>query len=132
MTYVRIVFDVQPKNIDELIQVLITVGGNLIDYPGKVRTETANLMTSKIHRNIVISTPGAKYMCNNVTKSYLNTTMERYEYMRMHISLLPDKIIEAYKLMEKVGGKRFTHMEIWRRMYGFPHAGIFANYLLEK
>ena len=33
--------------------------------------------------------------------------MARYEYMRMHISLIPDEIIEEYKLLEKVDNKGF-------------------------
>ena len=38
------------------IQVRITVGENLIEYPGKLSAKTADLTTFKIHINSVIST----------------------------------------------------------------------------
>jgi hypothetical protein len=72
--------------------------GNLIDYPGDVSTQTANLTTFKTHLNSVISTPGAKYMCMDVGNFYLMTPLDEPEYMRFHISLIPDEIIEAYDL----------------------------------
>ena len=80
----------------------------------------------------MISTPGAKYMCADFKNFYLNTPMARYEYMQMHISLIPDDIIEAYKLLEKVNDKVFFHIEIRRSMYGLPQAGILSKKLLVK
>ena len=122
--------DVRPQKIDEPNRVRITVGGNLLKYPGVVKTETSSLTTSKIHWNSTISTPGAKYMCADVKNFYLNTPMARYEYMRMHISLIPDEIIEEYKLLEKVDDKGFVYMEIRRSMYGLKQAGKLSNDLL--
>ena len=129
-TYARVVVDVRPQKIDEPNRVRITVGGNLLKYPGVVKTETSSLTTSKIHWNSTISTPGAKYMCADVKNFYLNTPMARYEYMRMHISLIPDEIIEEYKLLEKVDDKGFVYMEIRRSMYGLKQAGKLSNDLL--
>jgi hypothetical protein len=40
----------------------LTVGGNIIDYPGDVSTKTTGLSTVKLIFNSVISTPSAKFM----------------------------------------------------------------------
>jgi hypothetical protein len=58
VTYARIVVDYCPQK-DDPNRVRITVGGNLIEYPGELTTRTADLTTSKILWNSTISTPGA-------------------------------------------------------------------------
>lgn len=58
--------------------------------------------------------------------------MERYEYMRMKLTDIPDDIIELYKLREKVNKEGFVFLEIRRGMYGLPQAGRIAQELLEK
>ena len=58
VTYARIVVDYRPQK-DDPNQVRITVGGNLINYPGELTTQTADLTTTKILWNSTISTPGA-------------------------------------------------------------------------
>ncbi len=40
----------------------ITMGGNLINYPGNCGTPTADLLTVKLLLNSIISTPNAKFM----------------------------------------------------------------------
>ena len=65
VTYARIVVDFRPQKTDPN-RVRITVGGNLIDYPYEITTRTADLTTSKVMWNSVISTPGAKYACADV------------------------------------------------------------------
>ena len=65
VTYARIVIDYRPQKNDPN-RVRITVGGNLIDYPGELTTRTADLTTSKVMWNSVISTPGARYACADV------------------------------------------------------------------
>jgi hypothetical protein len=80
VTYARTVVDYRPQKADPN-RVRITVGGNLITYPGEVTTRTADMVTSKILWNSVVSTPGAKYCCADVKNFYLETPMDRYEYM---------------------------------------------------
>eukprot|EP00957_Ditylum_brightwellii_P039758 3010096-Ditylum_brightwellii.AAC.1 len=58
VTYARIVVDHCPQKKDPN-RVQITIGGNLINYPGDVATSTADLITTKLLRNSVLSTPGA-------------------------------------------------------------------------
>ena len=94
----------------------ITVGGNLIDYPREFTTCTADLTTSKVMWISVISTPGAKYACADVKNFYLMTPLDRYEYMKMKIDLIPPELIELYDLVPKVKydkrGVGYVYMEI--------------------
>ena len=82
VTYARIVVDFRPQKTDPN-RVRITVCGNLIDYPYELTTRTADLTTSKVMWNSVISTPGAKYACADVKNFYLMTPLDRFKYMRM-------------------------------------------------
>ena len=91
VTYAWIVVDYRPQKKDPN-RVRITAGGNLIQYPYELTTRTANLPTSKILWNSVISTPGARYMCVDIKNMYLATPMDRFEYMQMPIELIPEKI----------------------------------------
>jgi hypothetical protein len=71
----------------------ITVGGNLINYPGDCGTPTADLLTVKLLFNSIISTPNAKFMSIDIKDFYLCTPMKRYEYFQMKIELFPGDII---------------------------------------
>ena len=86
VTYVRIVVYFCPQKKDPNC-VRITAGGNLIDYPGKLMTRIANLTTSKILWNSVLSTEGATFMGIDISNVYLGTPMDRYEYMKIPLAL---------------------------------------------
>ncbi len=47
-------------------RVIITVGGNLIEYPHEVTAQTADLFTEQLLWNSVVSTPNEKHNCVNV------------------------------------------------------------------
>jgi len=62
---------------------------------------------------------------------YLKTPLDRYEYMKMPLTLFPTDIIEYYKLIDKALDE-YIYMEIRKGMYGLPQAGILANKLLKE
>ena len=68
ITYARVVVDFCPQKFDPH-RIRITAGGNLINYPGELSTRTADLTTSKLMWNSVLSTEGAKYMCLDIKNS---------------------------------------------------------------
>ena len=125
VTYGRLVVSICPQK-EETHRVRLTVGGNLIDYPGDFSSPTADLTTAKCLFNSVVSTPVAKFMTTDVKDFYLNTPMERYEYMRPPISLIHDEIIEQYNLLPLVQDG-WVYMEIQKVIYGLPQAGLLAN-----
>jgi hypothetical protein len=54
-TYANIIVDFQPQKEDPY-RIQICIGGNLINHPGKLTTRTADITTSKLHWNSVLST----------------------------------------------------------------------------
>ncbi len=130
VTYGRIVVLHRPEK-TEPNRTRLTVGGNLIDYPGDVSTPTADTTTAKMVINSTISRPNARYMCGDIRNFYLGTPMERFEYMRLPIALIPQESIDAYNLLPLIH-KGHIYIEIRRGMYGLPQAGILANQLLTR
>eukprot|EP00804_Cyclotella_cryptica_P025030 CCRYP_015953-RB/>CCRYP_015953-RB protein AED:0.31 eAED:0.30 QI:0/0/0/1/0/0.33/3/0/681 len=110
VTYGRIVIYFRPQKADPN-RVRITAGGNLIkDYPGELTTRTADLTTSKILWNSVLSTGGARFMGLDIKSFYLTATLDRYEYMRMPIDVFPEHIIQQYNLRRHVK----MDLSIWK------------------
>jgi len=85
-TYANIVVDYRPQKEDPH-RIRIMTGGNLINHPGELTTITADITTSKLHWNSVLSTQKAKYMCLDLKSFYLSALLERYEYMRIPIGM---------------------------------------------
>jgi hypothetical protein len=131
VTYDRIVCTVRPEK-DDPNRTRLTVGGNLINYPGDCGTPTADLLTVKLLLNSVVSTPGAKFMTIDISNFYLMTPLDRYEYIKMKIENFPEDVIAHYNLREKVTPDGYVYVECRRGMYGLPQSGILAQELLEK
>eukprot|EP00804_Cyclotella_cryptica_P007932 CCRYP_019848-RA/>CCRYP_019848-RA protein AED:0.05 eAED:-0.05 QI:0/-1/0/1/-1/1/1/0/1335 len=130
ITYARVVVDYRPQKEDPN-RVRFIVGGNLIDYSGELTTHTASLVTSKILWNSIISTPNTRYLTADLKLFYLTAPLDRYEYMRIPLEIIPTHIIDQYNLRDKAKNG-FLYMEIRRAMYGLPQAGILANKLLKQ
>ena len=58
--------------------------------------------------------------------------MERPEFMRLPLKLIPTEIIDKYKLREMADEKGWVYVRIVLGMYGLPQAGLLANKLLAK
>jgi hypothetical protein len=129
-TYARIVCDIRPQKAEKH-RVRLTVGGNLINYPHKVSTPTADLATVKCLFNSVVSTLNAIFTGADIKDFYLNTPLDEYEYMRISADLIPDEIMDQYNLRSKIVNG-FIYMEIRKGMYGLPQAGIIAHNLLKE
>jgi hypothetical protein len=73
--YARIVIDHQSQK-DDPNCICITVGGNLINYPYKLTTRTADMVSTKIMWNSVVSNPGAKFGGTDIKNMYLKTPLD--------------------------------------------------------
>ena len=71
-------------------------------------------------------------MTIDIKDLYLNTLMERYEYMRIKLSNLPNNVIKQYNLESKVTADGWVYVEVRKGMYGLPQAGILAQDLSEE
>ncbi len=75
---------------------------------------------------------GAKCVMLDIKDFYLNTPMKRYEYMRIKITDIPEKIIKEYKMHEIVTEDGYVYCEIQKGMYSLPQAGIIAQEILQE
>ncbi len=76
---------------------------------------TADLATTKIMWNSVISTPNAKYMFADVKHFYLGTPLDRFEYTRMPMHMIPQEFIDLFGLAENLK----TTMFLWKSNKGY-------------
>lgn len=127
----RIVCNVRPQ-IEEVFRMRLTVDGSRINIDMDCGTPTASLLTVKLLLNNVISTDGAKFMSIDIKDFYLNTSIDRPEFLRMNIKNFPDDVIKHYNLLDKVDAKGNLYIKCVSGMYGLPHAGIIAQRLLEE
>ena len=104
---------------EEPNRAILTVWGDLIEYPGDVRTPTSDTTTANIVWNISVSTPKSKYMCIGNNNFYLGAPLTRYEYLHISITLIPEDIIHKYNLLPFVRNG-FIYLDICKGMYGFP------------
>ena len=100
VTYGLITTLIRPEKIDEPNRTRLVAGGDRVHYPGDAGTPTADLLTVKLLLNSIISTKDARFMTLDIKDFYLNTPMERYEYMRLRLADMPEDVIEHYKLRD--------------------------------
>ena len=129
-TYLRVVAAYRPTKEDPY-KIRWTVGGNLISYSGHTYTPNADLTTTKILFNSVISTDKARFMTIDIANFYLNSELDTYEYMLIPVKMIPQDIFDEYKLQDKVH-KGHVLAEIQKGMYGLPQAGRIAYVKLLK
>ncbi len=131
VTYWQFVCTVRPDKA-EPNQTRFTIGGDRINYPGKVTTPTAEMLVAKMLFNSVISTKGTRFMTMDISNFYLMTPLHRPKFIQMKLSNIPDEVVEEYKLREKATKNDSIYIKAKRGMYGLPQSGLLANKLLEK
>ncbi len=93
---------------------------------------TVKMMTVKMHLNSVILTKGVQYYTFDLKDFYLNTPIERLEYMRLKLSNLPQEFVHMYDLTKIAEDNGNMYIKVQKGMYGLPQAGILAHRLLEQ
>jgi hypothetical protein len=124
--YARTVVAVRLKK-EEINRVRITVGGNLLEYLGETSTEAASIETIKLFINSVLSTPGARLGTIDISNFYIQNYLKDYQYMRFHISMIPQQIIDEYNLTDIMEADGWCYVEIRKAMYGLKESGFIAN-----
>jgi hypothetical protein len=117
VTYGQFVCTVRPEKA-EPNQTRFTVGGDRINYPGKVATSTAEMLVAKMLFNSVISTKGAGFMTMDISNFYLMTPLHRPEFIHVKLSNIPDEVIEEYKLREKATKNGSVYIKAKQGLYG--------------
>ena len=92
-TYSNVVCDYRPLKYDPY-RVQLTIGGDILIYPGDPRDPAASLIDSKIIFNGTISTPGARLFCADIKDYFLNNPMVCHEYINILLRWFPREIID--------------------------------------
>ena len=131
VTYGKIVFKVKPEK-EENDPTRLTVGGNLLDFTGNLSDPTVSVTTAKCVFKSVVSTPGAMFLLADIKHFYLNNILPDPEFMRIPLKIIPQEIIDAYKLTAPVDNHGCIYMCIKKGVYDLKQAGIIANQELVK
>jgi hypothetical protein len=121
---VRIVAALKPLK-EEQHRIRFTLAHHHHDYTGDTSTPTVEMPTVKAHLNSVISTPGAKYMTLDISDFYLNTEMERPEFMRISSRIITEEITQQYDL-QQYNKDNYVYFQINKGLYGLVQAGKLA------
>ena len=116
-----VVFEVKPHKEDPNLM-RITVAGSQIFYLGDVGTPTGSIDLVKLVINSVLSRRNARFVPFDSKTFYLQTPMERSEYVRIKLSDIPQEFIEEYDLT-KAAQNVWIYFEILRGCYGLPQSG---------
>jgi hypothetical protein len=102
-----------------------TYGGNITDYEGPTSAQTADMVSIKILLNSVVS-DRASFMTMDIKDFYLGTPMDKKEYMRVHLSQIPQETRDLY-LNDGLVQNECVLAEVNKGIYGLTQAGILAQ-----
>ena len=87
------------------------MGSNRLDLPGTIITHCDSLTIKKCLLNSTIHTPGAHFRTLDIKDFYYGTAMARYEYMKLALACIPDKIVKQYNL-RALSSEGWVYLEI--------------------
>ena len=120
--------EVKPQK-EELNRTRITVACSRICYPGNICTPTGSLNLVNIMINSVLYCQNAHFFWFDAKNFYLQTPVDRYEYVRIKLSDITQEFIEEYNLTQ-LAQNGWIYFEIIRGCYGLPQSGRPPNDLL--
>jgi hypothetical protein len=128
---IRVVAALKPLK-TEMHRIRFTIAHHHHDYTGATSTPTVDMPTVKCHINSTISTIDARYATIDISNFYLNTFMERPEYMRIPLKMIPQQIIDEYNLQE-LAHNGYVYFQVDKGLYGLVQAGKLAyDQLLQR
>eukprot|EP00804_Cyclotella_cryptica_P003834 CCRYP_020458-RA/>CCRYP_020458-RA protein AED:0.26 eAED:0.26 QI:0/0/0/1/1/1/3/0/581 len=100
------------------------------DDPHRVRlhsdcgTPTADMLTTKILLNSIISTKGARSMTIDIKDFYLNTPMARPEFMRLKLADIPEEFIILYNLRKLATPDGYVYVRVQKVANGYRQSTV--------
>ncbi|KAL7486231.1 hypothetical protein ACHAW6_011827 [Cyclotella cf. meneghiniana] len=128
ITYTKVICEFHLQKSDPH-RTRITIGGNRIAYPGDAGTRTVSLETFKLLINSTLSTQGAAFACFGIANFYLGTLLDRPEFVKIQLSIIPDEFVDEYNLTT-LAYDGWVYFKITKGVYGLKQAGKLANELL--
>ena len=102
-----------------------TIGGDRINYPGPTTAHTAAMPLVKMLIHSVIS-DNAQWIALDIKDFYLNTPLERPEYLRISAKYIPACTVTKHRLDQFLHNNTVL-FEVNKGMYGLPQAGLLAQ-----
>jgi hypothetical protein len=103
----------------------LTIGGDRIQYPYDTAAVTAEIDAIKILINCMIS-EDASWSTLDLTDFYLGTDLPHPEYIRIPRNLIPEKVIDFYKL-QRYFSSNALYCSVHKTHYGLPQAGALSQ-----
>ena len=127
VTYANMICDYRPHK-SEKFRVRLTVGGDRLVYDDDAASPAASLLETKLLLNSTISdaSKGARFMTLDIKDFFLQTVMERPEYMRIHSKYFLQEMREKYKIDSIIAPDGYVYCKIKRGMYGLKQAARLA------
>ena len=123
-----VVCEVRPQKEDPN-HTCITVAGSGICYPENIGTPIGSLDLFNLMINRVLSRHNAHFVWFDLKNFYLQTPMDRPEYLKIKLLDIPQEFIEKYNPTQLVHTV-WIYFEILCGCYGLPHSGRLTNDLL--
>ena len=102
-----------------------TIGGDRINYPGPTTARTAAMPLVKLLLQSVVS-DNSRFLTLDIKDFYLNTPLDRPEYLRISSKFLPQHIVVKNNLQQYLHNGSIL-FEVNKGMYGLPQAGLLAQ-----
>jgi hypothetical protein len=96
-TYLQVVSTLRPNKANPRC-IQLTVGSNHIVYAAHDSTKTADLTTTKILINSILSTTDARFLRISIKDLHLGAPMADKKYMYIPLQMLPQAIVDQYNL----------------------------------
>ena len=109
ITYTIFVSDIRPKKYEPR-RMRLLVGVNRLECDGEKSTETSGLETTKIIVYIVISIPGVRFGLFEISNMYLNTKLPSPKYMKIHVIMIPQEVMEEYDVTQYLDEKGYSYV----------------------
>ena len=107
-----------------------TVRGDRINYPGPTTARTAAMPLVKLLLQSIVS-DYSRFLTLDIKGFYLNTPLDRPEFLRISSKFLPHYIVAQNSLQQYLHNGSIL-FEVNKGMYGLPQAGLLAqNRLIE-
>ena len=113
----------------------MTVGGDKLSYDEDTGSPTASILETKLLANGVISDHkkyNSKFCAIDLKDFFLNTPMDKPEYIRIHKKYFSPNFVSTYKLHDKIAPDNHIYCGVKKGMYGLKQAAILAYKLLVK
>ena len=113
VTYANFVCDYSPLK-SEPYRVRLKVGCDILEYPDDASSPEASLLYSKLLFNGAISDAhrGARFMSCDQKYFFLETTMSRSEYMRIHSKYFLPDIRDRYDIEGLIAADGYVYTKI--------------------